>query len=65
VYGADDIKMDLKETGFEGAQWIQLAPYRVQWRAILSAIINLGVPLTFLKMTLAPRSILIVISHYK
>jgi len=28
----DNIKMDLRETGIDGANWIQLAPDRVQWR---------------------------------
>lgn len=65
MYGADDIKMDLKETVRESAQWIQLAHYRVQWRDTMRAIINLGIPITFLKMTLAPWSIFIAISHYK
>jgi hypothetical protein len=32
----DNIKMDLRETGFDGANWIRLAQDRVQWR-LLSA----------------------------
>jgi hypothetical protein len=31
----------------------------------VKAIINIGVPLTFLNMTRAPRSFLTPISHYK
>jgi hypothetical protein len=27
----DTIKMDLKEIGYEGVEWIQLAEDRVQW----------------------------------
>jgi hypothetical protein len=29
----DNIKMDLREIGINGANWIQLAQDRVQWRA--------------------------------
>jgi hypothetical protein len=29
----DNIKLDLRETGIDGANWIQLAQDRVQWRA--------------------------------
>jgi hypothetical protein len=29
----DNIKMDLREVGIDGANWIQLAQDRVQWRA--------------------------------
>jgi hypothetical protein len=29
----DNIKMDLREIGIDGANWIQLAQDRVQWRA--------------------------------
>jgi hypothetical protein len=28
----DNIKMDLREIGIDGANWIRLAQYRVQWR---------------------------------
>jgi hypothetical protein len=38
----DNIKMDLREIGIDGANWIQLAQDRVQWRA--NTIMNLGVP---------------------
>jgi hypothetical protein len=29
----DNIKMDVREIGIDGANWIRLAQYRVQWRA--------------------------------
>jgi hypothetical protein len=29
----DNIKMDLRKTGIDGANWIQLTQDRVQWRA--------------------------------
>jgi hypothetical protein len=28
----DNIKMDIRETGIDGANWIRLAEDRVQWR---------------------------------
>jgi hypothetical protein len=40
----DNIKMGLRETGIDGANWIQLAQDRVQWRAFVSMVMNLQVP---------------------
>jgi hypothetical protein len=40
----DDIKMDIGETGIDGANWIQLAQDRVQWRACVNMVMNLRVP---------------------
>jgi hypothetical protein len=40
----DNIKMDLKEIGIDGANWIQLARDRVQWRACVKTVMNLRVP---------------------
>jgi hypothetical protein len=39
-----NIKTDLREIGIEGANWIQLAQDRVQWRAFVNTVINLRVP---------------------
>jgi hypothetical protein len=36
--------MDLRETGIDGANWIQLAHDRVQWRVVVSTVMNLQVP---------------------
>jgi hypothetical protein len=39
----DNIKLDLREIGIDGANWIQLAQDRVQWRSFLN-MMNLRVP---------------------
>jgi hypothetical protein len=44
----DRNRMDLRETSLEGVDWIRLAQDRNQWRAVVSAMMNLRV--------LAPRS---------
>jgi hypothetical protein len=40
----DNIKMDLREKGIDGANWIQLAQDRVQWWAFVITLMNLRVP---------------------
>jgi hypothetical protein len=44
----DGIRMDLREIGLEGVDWIQLSQDRDRWRAVVSAVMNLRV--------LVPRS---------
>jgi hypothetical protein len=44
----DGIRMDLRETGLEGVDWIRLTQDRDRWRAVVSAVMNLRI--------LAPRS---------
>jgi hypothetical protein len=39
----DNIKMDLREMGIDGANWIRLAQDRVQCRAFVSIVMNLRV----------------------
>jgi hypothetical protein len=39
----DNIKKDLKEIGIDGANWIQLAQDRVQWRACVYTVMNLRI----------------------
>ena len=39
----DNIKMDLKGTGYESLGWINLIKDRDKWRAFVNSLINLGV----------------------
>jgi hypothetical protein len=40
----DNIKMDLREIGWDGRDWIDLAQDRARWRAYVNAVMNLRVP---------------------
>jgi hypothetical protein len=40
----DNIKMDLREVGYGGAYWIDLAQDRDRWRALVYTVMNLRVP---------------------
>jgi hypothetical protein len=40
----DNIRMDLREMGWGGMDWIDLAQDRDQWRAIVNTVMNLRVP---------------------
>jgi hypothetical protein len=44
----DGIKMNLRETGWEGVEWIHLAEDRNQWWAVVNTVMNLWI--------LVPRS---------
>jgi hypothetical protein len=37
----DNINMDLREIGIDGANWIRLAQDKVQWRAFVNTVMNL------------------------
>jgi hypothetical protein len=39
----DGIKMDLREIGWGGVEWIHLAQDRYRWRAVVNAVMNLWV----------------------
>jgi hypothetical protein len=40
----DNIKMDLMEVGFDGANWMHLAQDRVQWQAFVNTVMDLQFP---------------------
>jgi hypothetical protein len=40
----DNIKMDLRDIGIDGVNWIRLAQDRVQWRAFVKTVMSLRVP---------------------
>jgi hypothetical protein len=40
----DNIKMDLREIGRDGVDWIDVAQDRDQWRALVNTALNLRVP---------------------
>jgi hypothetical protein len=44
----NEIRIDLRESGWGGVEWIHLAQDRDRWRAVVNAVMNLRV--------LAPRS---------
>jgi hypothetical protein len=39
----DNIKMDLQEVGYEDMDWIELAQDTERWRALVNAVMKLGV----------------------
>jgi hypothetical protein len=39
-----NIKIDLREIGWGGMDWIDLAQDRDQWRALVNTVMNLRVP---------------------
>jgi hypothetical protein len=45
----NNIKMDLKERGWFGIDWIDLAQNRDQWRAVVNMAMNIWVPLKVVK----------------
>jgi hypothetical protein len=40
----DNIKIDLKEIGWEGVDWMHLTQDRDQWRNLVNTVMNLRVP---------------------
>ena len=39
-----NIKMDLEEVGGGCGDWMELAQYRDRWRALVSTVMNSGIP---------------------
>jgi hypothetical protein len=40
----EDIRMDLREIGWGGMDWIDLAQDRDKWRTLVNTVMNLQVP---------------------
>jgi hypothetical protein len=40
----DNIKMDFREIGWGGMDWIDLAQDRDKWRVLVNTVVNLRVP---------------------
>jgi hypothetical protein len=40
----DDIRMDLREMGWKGVDWMHLAQDRDQWLALVYTVVKLWVP---------------------
>jgi hypothetical protein len=40
----DNIKIDLRSTGWDGMDWIDLAKDRDRWRALVNTVVNFRVP---------------------
>jgi hypothetical protein len=40
----DNIKLDLREIGWDGIDWIDLADDRNQWRALVNTVMDLRIP---------------------
>jgi hypothetical protein len=40
----DNVKMDLRDLGWDGVDWIKVAQDRDQWRALENTVMNLLVP---------------------
>jgi hypothetical protein len=40
----DNIKMNLREIGWDGVVWVDMAQDRDQWRPLVNTVLNLQVP---------------------
>jgi hypothetical protein len=40
----DNIKIDLREIGWDGVDWVDLAQDRDHWRALVNTVMNLRIP---------------------
>jgi hypothetical protein len=39
-----NIKMEFREIGWSGMDWVDLAEYTDQWRALMNTVMNLWIP---------------------
>jgi hypothetical protein len=39
----DNVKMDLREIGWDGVDWIDMAQDKDQWRALVNTVMNIRV----------------------
>jgi hypothetical protein len=51
----DNIRMDLRETGWGGMDWIDLAQDRNQWRALVNTVMNLQEGLSSIELVISRR----------
>jgi hypothetical protein len=58
----DGIKMDLRETGWEGVEWIHLAQDRDRWRAVVNAVMNLRVLAARSELGVSKKKIICILS---
>jgi hypothetical protein len=42
--GESNIKIDLREIGWDGMDWTDMAQDRDQWRALVNTVLNFRVP---------------------
>jgi hypothetical protein len=40
----DNIKVDVREIGWDGMDWIDLAQNRYQWRTLVNTVMKLRIP---------------------
>jgi hypothetical protein len=40
----DSIKIDVREIGWDGVDWIDVAQDRDQWRTLVNMVMNLHIP---------------------
>jgi hypothetical protein len=40
----DKVKIDLREIGWDGVDWIHIAQDKDQWKALVNTVLNLRVP---------------------